>query len=147
MVQSRRRELAAALTEHREPCLRYPAIPIEEVRRRIADLLALDAQIKQEEPNALVRKFYHRAITEEEIYFLRIIEATYERDTQKFWEFNRLLNPLPTSEQVHEALSHVIQAVAMGLQHPNPTTRELSQQLVQFLREHLRLLVELPSIC
>ena len=145
LAQARRRELVAALAEHREPCLTYPAIPIEEVRRRIADLLALDAQIDQEEPNALVRKLYHRAITEEEIYFLRIIEATYEEDTQRFWEFNRLLNPLPTSEQVHEALSHVIQAVALGLQHPNSTTREVSQQLVQFIREHLHLPVEMPS--
>ena len=94
LAQSRRRELAAALADHREPCLRYPAIPIEEVRRRIADLLALDAQISQEEPNALVRKLYHRAISEEELYFLRIIEATYEGDTQRFWEFNRPLKQL-----------------------------------------------------
>lgn len=145
LVQSRRRELAAALAEHREPYLRYPTIPIEEVRRRITNLLALDAQISQEEPNALVRKLYHRAITEEEIYFLRIIEATYEGDTQRFWEFNRLLNPLPTSEQVHEALAHIIQAAAMGLQHPNPKTREVGQQLVQFLREQLALPVE-PAV-
>jgi hypothetical protein len=146
LAQSRRRELAAALAEHREPSLSYPAIPIEEVRRRIAELLALDAQISQEEPNTLVRKLYHRAITEEEMYFLRIIEATHEGDTQRFWEFNRLLNPLPTSEQVQYALAHITKAAAMGLQHLHPRTREIGQQLVQFLREHLRLPIELPSL-
>lgn len=143
IAQSRKRELAAALTEQREPRLRYPAIPIEEVRRRIADLLALDAQIDQEEPNALVRKFYHRAITEEEIYFLRIIEATYEGDTQRFWEFNRLLNPLPTPEQMNYALSQVVHAASMGLRHPRAT--EVGQQLVQFMREQLHLPVDLSS--
>ena len=143
LAQSRRRELAAAITEQREPRLHYPAIAIEEVRRRIADLLELDAEINQEEPNALVRKFYHRAITEEEVYFLRIIEATYEGDTQRFWEFNRLLNPMPTSEQMDYALSHVFHAVSRGLRHPRTT--ETSQQLVQFMRERLHLSVDLSS--
>ena len=52
LAQSRR-ELAAALAEHREPCLRYPAIPIEEVRRRIVDFLTLDAQVSQEEQKSV----------------------------------------------------------------------------------------------
>ena len=43
--QSRDRELSAAITEQREPRLSYPAIDIVDVRRRTADLQALQAEI------------------------------------------------------------------------------------------------------
>src|SRR5260370_23974296 len=44
LKQSRERELAMAIAEQREPRLYYPAIEIEDVRRRIADLLQLDTE-------------------------------------------------------------------------------------------------------
>ena len=78
LVQSRERELAAAFAEQREPRLRYPAIEIEEVRHRIASLLQLNREISQNKPNAIVRRLYHGAI-EDDMNFLRLIEATQER--------------------------------------------------------------------
>ncbi len=48
MVQSRKRELKAALAEQREPRLRYPAIEIEVICRRIAGPLQLDVEISQQ---------------------------------------------------------------------------------------------------
>lgn len=143
LAQSRQRELVAAITEGREPNLRYPALDIKEVRHRIAALLQLDTEIGQEEPNALVRKLYHQAIVEEELYFLRIIEATYEGNTQHFWKFNRLLNPMPTSEEMQYALSHIRQAIIQGFRRPE--TADVSKQLQQFLLERLQIPVDISS--
>jgi len=142
LKQSRERELAAALAEHREPRLHYPAIEIKEVRRRIADLLQLDTQIGQEEHNAIVRRLYHGAI-EEEIDFLRLIESTHEGNTERFWECNLRLCPLPTAEDMYEALSRVRRALRQGLTHPE--TAEVSQRLDGFLRTHLHLAYDLSS--
>ncbi|TMD60934.1 MAG: hypothetical protein E6I97_27685, partial [Chloroflexi bacterium] len=62
LKQSRERELEAALAEQREPRLWYPAIEINEVRRRITALVGLAAEIEREEPNEIVRLLYHGAI-------------------------------------------------------------------------------------
>jgi tetratricopeptide (TPR) repeat protein len=56
IAQSRERDLLAAIAEQREPRLYYPAVAIEEVRSRITDLLQLDEEISQDEPNAIVRR-------------------------------------------------------------------------------------------
>jgi tetratricopeptide (TPR) repeat protein len=140
LVQSRQRELAAAVAEQREPCLRYPAIDIAEVRQRIADLLQLDAEISQEEPNAIVRRLYHGAI-EEEVNFLRLIEATHEGDSEKFWEYNRRLDPEPTSEEMDETLYQVKRVLWQGLQRPE--TKDISQRVIQVMRERFHLTLDL----
>ncbi len=137
MTVSRQRELDVALAERRQPRLQYPAIEIEDVRHRIVALLQLDEEISRNEPNALVRKFYHQTIAEEEVYFLRLIEATYEGDTQRFWDFNKLLLPTPSIEEMNYALSQVKQTIIKGLKHPD--AREVSEQLQHFLQEHLHL--------
>ena len=93
MKVSRERELTEAIIGQRQPRLHYPAIAIEDVRHRIKAQLALKEEISQQEPNALVRRFYQDAI-EEEIDYLRLIEATYEGNTERFWECNRRLFPL-----------------------------------------------------
>ncbi len=142
LVQSRQRELTAAIAEQREPRLRYPAIDIEEVRKRIADLLQLDAEISQEEPNAIVRRLYHGAM-EEEVNFLRLIEATYEGDSEKFWAYNRRLDPEPTPEEMDETLYQVKRILWQGLQRPE--TRDVSQQVMQLMRERFHLLLDLSS--
>ncbi len=77
IAQSRHRELIAAIAEQREPRLRYPALAIEEVRRRLNGLLQLDAEIHQHEPNTIVRRLYHDAI-EEEMTFIRFEKAIQE---------------------------------------------------------------------
>ncbi len=139
MVQSRERELAAAITEQRQPQLRYPAIEIDEVRRRIAALLQLDAEIRHQEPNAIVRRFYEGAI-EEEVDYLRLIEATYEGDTERFWKYSLRLPPVPSLEEMEYALSHIRRALRQGLTHPE--TAEVSQRLIQFMQTHLHLSFE-----
>lgn len=136
IAQSRERELTTAVAEQRQPRLCYPALDIEEVRRRIAALLQLSAEIAQEEPNALVRRLYHEKI-EEEVSFLRMTEATYERDGERFRQLSRCVYPGPTSEEVNYVLSRVWGVVQQGL-HYSKTT-EVSQQLMLFMREHLRL--------
>jgi tetratricopeptide (TPR) repeat protein/transcriptional regulator with XRE-family HTH domain len=142
LAQSRGRELAAALAEHREPSLLYPAIEIDAVRRRIADFLALDAEIGRDEPNAIVRRLYHGAI-EEEVCFLRMIEATYDRDGERFWTLNQQLNPSPTLEEMRYALERVRQVVLQGLGRED--TVDVSQQVIQVLREHFGLSLDLSS--
>jgi hypothetical protein len=140
IVHSRERELTAAIAEQREPRLRYPAIEIEEVRCRISALLQLDAQINQQEPNAIVRRLYHEKI-EEETCFLRMIEATYEGNSEKFWEFSRLVYHEPTAEEMDYALSHVKRVLQRGLRHPE--TANISSALLQLLRERLCLSFDL----
>jgi len=140
IAQSCQRELLAAIAEQREPRLYYPAIPIEEVRSRIAGLLQLDEEISQDEPNAIVRRLYHDTI-EEEIWFLHLIEATYEGKSEKFWEYNLRLNPVPTQEEMHYILSRVRHIILQGLQYPEIV--EASERLLQFLRERLHLSLDM----
>ena len=150
--QSRDRELSAAITEQREPRLSYPAIDIVDVRRRTADLQALQAEIDEQEPHALVRRFYQGTI-EEEVAYLRLIEATYDGDSQRFWEHNLRINPRPTPEDMDYALSRVRHIVVQGVIVAERSTgieperkqalQETSAQVTRLLREHLHLQLEL----
>jgi hypothetical protein len=141
MVQSRKRELKAAIAEQCEPRLRYPAIEIEEVRRRIAGLLQLDAEISQQEPNAIVRRLYHGAI-EDEVGYLRLIEATYEGNTDTYWECNLRILTLPTTEEMEYALIPIKRMVLQGLKRPE--TREVAQRLSEFMQIRLHPLYSMP---
>jgi len=134
VAQSRERELKVALTEQREPRLHYPAIEIDEVRRRITDLMALDSEIEGEEPNAIVRQLYHETI-EKDVDYLRIIEATYEGNTERYWTFNQRLFQKPTTEEMASAFSWVRRLLQQGFEKPE--TAEISQQLLSFLQEQL----------
>src|SRR5260370_6429048 len=111
------RKLAGVTAEKGDPSLHYPAIAIEEVRARIAALQQLDAEINQDEPNAIVRKLYHATIVEE-IDFLRMIEATYKGDTETYWKCSLRFTPVSTREEMDYALSRVRYYVLQGLQHP-----------------------------
>jgi len=140
IARSRERELLVAVAEQREPRLQYPAIGIEEVRTRIAGLLQLDTEVCQKEPNAIVRRFYHETI-EEELDFLRLIEATYEGNSERFWQYNLLLNPAPTLEEMNYVLSRVRRIILPGLLRSD--TLEASQRVIQFLRERFLLSLDL----
>ena len=80
---SRERELAKVFQEQREPNLCYPAIPLEEVRQRIASLLQLDHDVRESEPNVIVRRLYLDAIAQE-LWNLRMMEATAEGESETF---------------------------------------------------------------
>jgi tetratricopeptide (TPR) repeat protein len=136
LIRSRDREVEAALAQHREPRLWYPTLDIEEVRRRIAGFLQLDAEIQQHEPNAIVRRLYHGTI-EDELSFIRALEATYEGKSERFWDLNRQLNPPPTHEEMTYALSRVRQIVRLGFQRAD--TVDVSKKVDQILREQLHL--------
>jgi hypothetical protein len=142
LVQSRDRELELALDEGRVPRLSYPAIEIEPLHERIFDFLALEAEMSRDEPNALVRRFYRGAIADE-VCFLRMIEATYEGDCERFWELTRQLNPLPTVEEMDYTLARVKQIISQGLQRQD--TVEVSQQVIRVLRERIGFSLDLPS--
>jgi tetratricopeptide (TPR) repeat protein/transcriptional regulator with XRE-family HTH domain len=140
LAESREREVAAAIAERREPDLCYPAIAIDEVRSRIVALLALDTEIAQQEPNAIVRRFYHGTI-EEEVDFLRLIEATYEGDCARFWEYSVRLNPPPSQEEMEYALSRVRRIILQGLLRPE--TVQASQRAIQVLHDQAGLSLDL----
>ncbi len=130
LLVSRNRELEAAVAEEREPRLRYPAIEIDLVRQRIADFLALDADIRENEPNAIVRLLYHGAI-HDELCFLRLIEATYEGNDERFWLLTQQLYSLPTESEWHYIMDRVKQIVLQGLQRED--TAQSSHQVIQVL--------------
>src|SRR5258708_24854581 len=117
LVQSRDRELSAARAAQREPQLSYPALAIAEVRQRIADFLQLDAEIADDEPNVMVRRLYHGAI-EDEVCFLRLIEATHEGEGERFWELTQHLYPRPTGAEMQYALEQVRQLLLQGSKLP-----------------------------
>jgi hypothetical protein len=138
IVRSRGRELTAAIGEQREPRFHYPILAhsLEELRQRISALHQLDVEVIQEEPDRVVRRLYHDAITEE-IDYLHLIETAYTRDSDRFWELTRLLNPIPTLTEMEYPLTEVKNALLEGLRYTE--TRELSQSLIQFVRERFQL--------
>lgn len=135
LKQSRERELEVALAAQREPRLHYPAIEIDEVRHRIAELIQLRIQIEREEPNIIIRQLYHGAI-ENDIDFLRIIEATYEHNTEQYWNCNKRMFHEPTPDEMFCAFAWVRRLIQQGLEQPE--TGDISQQLIAFLHEKMR---------
>jgi len=156
LLQSRERELHETHAACREPRLSYPALDIAEVRRRIEAFLQLDADINEHEPNVVVRRLYHGAI-EDEVCFLRVIEATYERNGERFWSLMQRLYPQPTSEEMHYALEQVRQVLLQGLQQAETeainqkeeerrnATREACQQVMTVLRDRFHLSFDLAG--
>lgn len=140
IVQSRQRELLAAITEGREPYLHYPALEIEAVRRRIAGMLVLDEEIIEQEPNTIVRRLYH-GIIEDEVCYLRMIEATYERSNDRFWKLSQQLNAVPTLEEMQYAMLRVKHVILQGMQRED--TAEVCQQVIKVLRERFALSLDL----
>jgi tetratricopeptide (TPR) repeat protein len=136
MKVSRERELNAALDEQREPSLQYPAIPIEDVRRKIAGLLQLDTDIQQQEQNAIVRRLYQEVIGED-VAYLRLIEATYEEDTEQFWECSQRVFISPNVDEVNYALTQIARLIRRGL--AKPETADIGQQLEEMLRTRFHL--------
>ncbi|HLZ60562.1 MAG TPA: hypothetical protein VKR06_26755, partial [Ktedonosporobacter sp.] len=140
MAQSTRREVHVALSEKREPQLHYPAIDIAEIRERIDDLLTLDQEISQQEPNAIVRRLYHGTL-EEEIETLRLIEATYQEDGKHFQHIMFHLIPPPTPEEMQLVLSRVRRTIIQGLFQPE--TRPASEHLICILQEQCGIVLDL----
>lgn len=134
VAQSQQREFNAALSEQREPHFHYPALAIDEVRNRIAGFLELETEIREKEPNALVRSLY-QGVIEDDVSYLRMIEATYEGNTEGFWQLSRKLFPEPTSEEMAYALSRVRRLLQQGFERPE--TAVIGQQFRQFLQEQL----------
>jgi len=89
-----------------------------------------------------VRRLYHGAI-EEELDVLRLIEATYEGNTERFWECNLRMLPKPSVEEMEYAFSRLRNILRQGLKRPE--TVEVSQRLDEFLRTRLHLTLELTS--
>lgn len=131
MAQSREREILAALSEGREPRLQYPRLPITEVVQRIEGLRALAEEIARDEPNAVVRRLYVEVI-EENLSLLQLIQATYEGNTQAFWQHNRALHAEPTPEEMERALTQVARLIALGRERAD--LADVSEAVWQFLQ-------------
>jgi len=140
LVVSRDRELAAAFEEGREPELRYPAIVIQDIRQRIQSFIHLQEDIRNGEPNAIVRRLYQGAI-DDEICFLRMIDATYENDNKQFQELSQLLNPPPTIEEMQFALTRVEQVIMQGLKRID--TVEVSRRVIDIIRNRFHIVLNI----
>jgi transcriptional regulator with XRE-family HTH domain len=131
--QAREREIAAALREEREPQFWYPVIPLNDVQERLLALADLASDIERDEPNALVRHFYHDAIDEQQV-FLTMIKGVHEGDSQTFQACNQQLHPQPTSDEMDYALSSVGAVIRQGLAHASPD--------IQAVAQHVRMLLQ-----
>ncbi len=140
IAQSRERELATALAERREPRLWYPALDIEDVRRRLTALHHLHTTIAQQEPNAIVRRLYLEKI-EEECAFLELIQATQEGSNERFRHYSWQVYPEPTREELAYALARVCKVIQQGMQKPE--TEAMSRQLQHMVRDHLQVMPHL----
>lgn len=140
MTASRERELEQSLAEHREPCLHYPAIDIEDIRRRITGEQELLAEVAQQEPNVIVKRLYQEAITDE-LDFLHLIEATYEGNTNQFWECAQRCFPPPSREEMIYALGYVQDLIERGLAEPAGV--QTAQQVRDYLTTRLHLTPDL----
>jgi len=128
---SRDRELENALDEQREPHLLYPTLRIEEVQARVVVLQKLADEISEQEPNAIVRRLYLEAI-EEQVDYLLMVEATYQRDSLAFWNHNRRVHAEPTPEEMEATLGLLLDLLQQGVRQEN--TAEISASLLQDLQ-------------
>jgi len=140
LAQSRERELTAALSEQREPRLQYPAIEIDEVRCRIVGFERLAAEIERGESNEIVRRLYLGAITDD-LTYLRLIEATFEGNTEQFGTLNRYLFHEPTPDEMTYAFSRLRRMLQQGFERPD--TAAMSQHLLQILHEQLHVSLDM----
>lgn len=85
-----------------------------------------------------MRKLYREAIAEE-LDYLHLIEATYERNTERFWECTQRLQPLPNREEMVYALGYVQDLVERGLAVPAATSVQATQQFQEYLATQLHL--------
>lgn len=143
MTASRERELERALAEHREPCLHYPAIDIEDIRRRITEEQELLAEVTQQEPNVIVKRLYQEAIADE-LDYLHLIEATDEGNTERFWECAQRCFPLPSREEMIYALGYVQDLIERGL--AEPAAVQTAQQFQDYLATQLHLPPDLLAV-
>lgn len=138
IVRSRNREINTAIAEQREPHFSFPILAhnIGEIHQRIHALRQLDAEIRQEESNHIVRHLYHDTIIEE-IDYLHLLETAYTGDSDRFWELTRLLNSAPTPTEMEYPLAAVKNTLLEGLRYSE--TVDLSRSLIQVIRERLQL--------
>jgi hypothetical protein len=73
--------------------------------------------------------------------YLRIIEATYEGDTERYWTFNQRIFHEPTPDAMTHAFAWVRRLLQQGFERPE--TVETSQQLLSFIQERLHLSLDL----
>ena len=85
----------------------------------------------EQEPNAIVRRLYLEAI-EEQVDYLLMVEATYQGDSQAFWEHNRRVHAEPTPEEMQATLGFLLGLLQRGMRQEN--TAEISASLLQDLQ-------------
>ena len=132
ITASRKRELAVAIEQGREPQLCYPLIPIDEVEERYNALQLLRDKIAAQEPNALVRCFYIEAIAEH-LADLSQVKAVYVGDNATYWTANAEQYPMPRQEDMAIALFELNKLLQRGAQRQE--TAELSNCIIEQLRQ------------
>jgi hypothetical protein len=138
LVETRNREIDAALSEQREPHFHYPVLPhvIDALRQRIAGNHQLDREIQNHEPHPIIRRLYHDAIIEE-VDYLHLLETGYTGDTDRYWELTRLSRAVPTRAEMVYVLERVKAEILEGLRYQE--TAALSHMLISLLRDRFQL--------
>ncbi len=129
--QAKERELHLCFEEQREPHFHYPAIPIDEVRQRLAGFEQLLIDVSRQEKHAIVRRLYEKTI-QEQLTQLRLYKAIYEKDGDSAWECNQRLYGLPTPSEMTIALRPFIGMLFKARSHPK--TSALAEPLLNQLR-------------
>ena len=132
VVQSRKRELTLAFEEQRAPHFHYPFIPYEEVQSRLIGLSLLQTEIKQNEPNIIVRRLYSATI-EERLDELKLVDATYRGNDNDFWIYSQRLAEKTTLFEMQIALSQLHSRVEQGSKCAH--TQELSNSILLKLQQ------------
>lgn len=140
--RSRRREVQAAWAEQRLPRFHYPALPLDDVRKRLAALSHLRETIFQHEPDELVSYLYAGAI-DEAMQDLRLLEATGEGDSAVFREGQHRRYRALSDVELCFALFRLRRLIQQGWEHEE--TLALSRWLHRFVESRLCLILDLSE--
>ena len=89
-----------------------------------------------------MRRFYQEGI-DEQLNFLRLIEATSERDSASFSRYNQQLNPDPTPDEMSYTLSRVRRLLQQGLARVE--TEAVSQRVLHLLCKRFAIPIDLSE--
>jgi hypothetical protein len=142
ITRSRQREVQTTWAEQRSPRFHYPALPLDDVRARLAAMSHLRETIFQHEPDELVSYLYAGAI-DEAMQELRLLQATAESDSVAFREGQQQRYRAPSAEEMCSALFRLRRLIQQGLEQEE--TRPLSQWLHHFVEHRLCLILDLSE--
>jgi hypothetical protein len=150
LVQSRQREFAQCVEEEREPCLRYPKIPVDEIQARLEGFSRLKSDIEMTEANVVVRRLYIEAV-EEQLCFLRLFAAIAAGNIDEIKRQNLALYGLPSIEEMSIALQVLFSMLEKACGHAlaAPIAEQIALQCKRwhlFAGDFMKAILPLPTL-